>query len=297
MSAVTRLARFQIKVLASLVAVAAMAWSPRARAVDDADVCANAALAGQRARDAGTIVSARASFLECARPVCPKPIRVDCTKWVSEVEATLPSVVLGAKDASGADLRGVEVRIDNKVVDSQDGAKAVDVDPGTHLVWFGKSGYRSATMQVIARIGEHNRTILVTLAPGSDGGGAAVVVVPNDGGGSGAGAASERSAFGTPVIALGVVGALGVVSFATFGILGLSERSRVKDACGSTCSDAQVSGIKTRFIVADVSLAVGIVSLGVAAALYFTGNHDAGSTPGAGVNTAGIRFSPRGIEF
>ncbi len=266
-------------IFASFV-LASLAVGPVAHA-DDTDTCADAALAGQRARDNGAFTSARASFLECARPVCPNLIRADCTKWAGEVEATMPTIVLGARDAAGQDVRGVRMAIDGKAVDGQDGAKALALDPGTHQVRFEKPSYRPVTMEVVARPGDKNRAVVATMEPE----GVAAVSPTPAGGTSDAG----RSRFSTPVIALAAVGAVGLASFATFGVLGLSERSSLKDSCANACTDAQVSTLKTRFIVADVSLAVGIVGLGVATALYFTGGKSAAPTS-AHFLVDGLRF-------
>ncbi len=59
-------------------------------------------------------------------------------------------------------------------------------------------------------------------------------------------------------------------SFTYFAISGSSEKSDLRARCGSRCSDAEVASLKTRYILADVSLGVGIVALGVATYLWLT---------------------------
>jgi hypothetical protein len=76
---------------------------------------------------------------------------------------------------------------------------------------------------------------------------------------------------------LGGAGALAVVSFATFAGLGLSARS--SDHCATGCAPAQYDDVMTKLRVADASLAVGIVALGVATVLYLTRSADKAHAP------------------
>src|SRR5215471_13311683 len=98
--------------LTAACAVALLA--PPARA-DEASRCIKAAEDAQVQRDAGHLMSALDDLVICARDVCPIVVRQDCVSWLPQVEATLPSVLVHAVDARGADVVGVRVLIDGKL--------------------------------------------------------------------------------------------------------------------------------------------------------------------------------------
>jgi hypothetical protein len=73
-------------------------------------------------------------------------------------------------------------------------------------------------------------------------------------------------------IVLGGVGVAALGSFAAFGILGKNQLATLHETCGAThtCAEADVDAARTKLIVADVSLGVSVVALGVATVLFFT---------------------------
>jgi hypothetical protein len=64
--------------------------------------------------------------------------------------------------------------------------------------------------------------------------------------------------------ALGSLGLLSIGSFAYFGITGKHQESNLKSSCAPTCSHDDYDTMRRRLLIADVSLAVGVVSLGAA---------------------------------
>jgi hypothetical protein len=68
---------------------------------------------------------------------------------------------------------------------------------------------------------------------------------------------------------LGGIGIAGLTSFTIFAIKGSSDVAELRDGCGKTnsCTEGQVAPVHRELVAADVSLAVGLVSL--AGALYF----------------------------
>jgi hypothetical protein len=65
----------------------------------------------------------------------------------------------------------------------------------------------------------------------------------------------------------GGVGVLALGSFGYFGLSGKSLDNELERECAPRCSSDRVDHVRTQYIVADVSLGVGLVSL--ALATYF----------------------------
>src|SRR5262249_53788779 len=106
-----------------------LAASGDARAEDPKVQCPAASERGQRLRDDGKYVEARDSFRECARAECPAVVRKDCTKWVGEVEDSIPSLVFSAADTTGNDVTTARVLVDGVLVSPRLEGKPVQVDP------------------------------------------------------------------------------------------------------------------------------------------------------------------------
>jgi hypothetical protein len=100
-----------------------------------------------------------------------------------------------------------------------------------------------------------------------------------------------------------VFAGIAVVAFGTeayFGLSGLSDRSNLENGCGKTqtCNPSDVDSVRTKFTVADIALAVGIVSAGLSAYFFLTHHADASQSahvdfaplPGGGAATLGGRF-------
>jgi hypothetical protein len=120
-------ARFLLGVL-----VPALLAATSASAGDNA-ACLDAASRGQTLRDARKFVEAREQFLVCAASTCPAAVRADCVTWLTEVDKALPSVVITAKDASGADVVDVTVAVDGRPLASKLDADDVrDLPLGVH---------------------------------------------------------------------------------------------------------------------------------------------------------------------
>src|SRR5208282_6086778 len=85
------------------ISIATLAFSRHAFA-DDKQDCIAESEAGQDKKLRGNLREAREQLLICARDVCPAIVRQDCTQWLTEIIAALPSVVVGARDWQGHDL-------------------------------------------------------------------------------------------------------------------------------------------------------------------------------------------------
>lgn len=217
--------------------------------------CARAYEEGQEQRKAGQLVQARETLQLCARDACPDFIRADCSAWYDEVQAELPTLVVRAS-SGGVDLINVRVSIGDREVATRIDGQAIEIDPGEHDLELEAPGMHPLTRRVVVARGERNRLLRVEMtpletAPLSD---SAVLRI-------------EETPSRLLVPALAGVGALGLVGFGALGAWGRSSEANLRDTCSPRCSDDQVAGVRTKYLMADVSLGVGVV--GLAAATYF----------------------------
>ena len=230
--------------------------------------CVKAYEKGIDARERGALRAARAHFVTCAADACPKAMRVDCARWLDEVDASLPSIVVGAKDARGNDLFDLRVKVDGEPVEDVQAGRPLVLDPGPHVVHFerGKApALESQDVKVLLRTGEHNRAVIATMAAPAEGG-TDIGIGPRP-------PPPASTSSGGPPAATWIFGGVGVVGlglFGTFAILGSTEKSRLRTACAPGCTDGEVSSARTDYLVADIALGVGIVSLGIATYFLLT---------------------------
>src|SRR5262245_9137461 len=64
---------------------------------DDTRKCSDAYVRGQEARIEEKLRVARDQLLTCAQRTCPSFMQAECAKWLTEVEAALPTIVIDAK--------------------------------------------------------------------------------------------------------------------------------------------------------------------------------------------------------
>jgi hypothetical protein len=223
-----------------------------------AQACITSSEAGTRAQQDNALRAARRHFLDCAAPACPTVIRSDCARRVEEIDAVQPSLVVGAKDARGVDLVDVRVSIDGENVTGHEAGQAWPVEPGPHVIHFERPGKVPREIRVLVRTGDRNRAVIATLEDAA---------TPS-------GPKSTDTARSFPLgaaIAAGV-GVAALASFGYFGATGLGQRARLSDTCGPRCTSDELAPLQTSFIAADVSLAIGIVALGLATYLKFGTN-------------------------
>lgn len=78
-----------------------------------------------------------------------------------------------------------------------------------------------------------------------------------------------RSGARKAAIALWALGGVGLVDFAAFAALSSSEAGEL--TCGPSCSDDQVSSLRTYNVLADIGLALGIVGVVAGTVLWVVG--------------------------
>jgi hypothetical protein len=239
------------------------AIAPRARA-DGRDKCLGPYGEGQELRREGRLRAAREVFRTCARDACPPAVRVDCAQWGTEVSSAVPTVIVRAKDERGQDVAGVRVLVDGDPVASYEDGRPFELDPGAHSVRV-EAGLRATDVQIVAREGEKARTISVTLRDLTH-------AEPTRAEPTRAEPMPEARARPVPplVWVFGAIGVAALGSFATFGLLGFEKHASLRESCAPRCTSAEEAPVRVDYAIGDVSLAVSIVSLGVATWLFLT---------------------------
>jgi hypothetical protein len=229
--------------------------------------CAEAYEAGQELRAGKKLRGARDRFVACSAPTCPGEMQKECTTWLAEIDAATPTLVLAARAPDGQDAPSTRVTIDDAPA-AITGA-AVPIDPGEHRVRFELAPWAPVERTFVVVEGEKLRRV------------DAAFVDPS---------ASRRPAW--PMYTAAGVGAVGLISFAALGIAGASQYGDLHDSCAPNCSPGDASSVRTKLLVADVSLGVGIAGLAVATVLFFTRPKSAPSAAVArGLSTGGATLT------
>lgn len=246
-------------------------WSGSAHAQDASAsnaACVNAYEQGQVQRQSGRLITARSMLQACARDECPSFIRADCTTWFGEVQSEVPTLVFAAR-GQGRDLANVRVSVGERVLSARVDGQIVELDPGEYDFEFRAPGMQTLVQHFVIARGERNRLIQVDLQPVPAAAAAAPAAAPAPA------PAPERRSLLLPVVFAGI-GAVGVAGFLGLGASGLSQENRLESSCAPRCSPEQVSDVHRKYLMADVSLGVGVVSLALGAYFLFSsGSSDA----------------------
>lgn len=219
-----------------------LATTTMARA--DAGRCIASAEKAQRLRKDGHLRASREELVVCANEACPAAIASDCKRWLAEVDAAQPSVVVRALDGGGAEVFDVQVSVDGTPVATRLDGRALPIDPGEHTMQYERAGAPQISEHVVVREGERDRVLTATFA------------------------SPAPSRHGIP-LATWVLGAAGIVSAGvgvTFWVLGTQDRNDLYASCGATrvCSSSDESPAKTKLLVGDIAVGVGVLALGAA---------------------------------
>jgi hypothetical protein len=213
----------------------------------------------QVARRERRLLASRAALRICSGAACPSAIRADCVDWLDQVSHSLPSVVVTAR-ARGADVLAVTVFIDDKLAAERLTGFALEIDPGLHKFRFESPPWPVVEREVLASEGVKDRHIDVEFAP----------PLP---------AAAQLTARAEPKPfrlerSDYVFGGIALAGFATlgyFGGTGLYDAHQYETTCKPYCSASDVDAVRTRLVIADIGLAVGVVALAVGLFLHGKG--------------------------
>lgn len=247
--------------------------------------CANAYEQAQRTRNEGLFRASRENLLICADDLCPPVLRNECVKWLGEVDAAMPTVLIVAKDAAGNEVSDVTVVVDGtKLLDHLDG-KALPVDPGVHLFKFKREGNHTVEQKVLIREAEKRRPIAVTFGATSD--------TPVDDKPVKPATSSSSVPVATYLLAgVGVV-ALGVSVPMYLGYF--DKKSRLDECEPVGCKQEDVDAARRQLITANVFTWVGVAAIGTgvivwAAAPKSNVSASVAPLPGGVAGTFALRF-------
>jgi hypothetical protein len=232
----------------------------------DVAACVAAHSTGQAERNAGRLQSAKQAFITCSTSACPSAIQTECISLLAELETLMASVVFAAVDAQGADAVDVKVKVDGRDVLERLNGLPTTLDPGSHEVVFTWPDGFEQTQTVVVAQGEKNRRIELR-RPAKKVDEAPAPLAP------------QPHASKTPVAAyvLGGVGVVALGSFAAFALSGKSAESAM-DGCKPACTQAQADKMRLRYLLADISLGVGVAALGASGYLYFSAAREPNGT-------------------
>jgi hypothetical protein len=236
----------------------------------------------------GKLIDARKQAAACSAPACSVYVTRDCTQWYAEIDATLPSVVLAAKDATGADARAVRVTVDGQLFAEQLDGKGAPIDPGEHVVRFEMAGAAPIEQRVLIREGEKNRAVSASFPPPHPG----TTVDPIRQPPPGKRDDPHRTLPDSPRKTLGFigigVGAAGLVVGTVAGGLVIAQHQTLAPSCpGGHCPSSDRASVDRYNLTANVANA----AFPIGGALAVTGVVLVVTAPKAG-SSGGARWAP-----
>jgi hypothetical protein len=230
-------------------------------------------------RNAHRLRESRDELLQCAMPTCPAEVRGECERRLAIVSGEIPSIVLAARDARGADLVDVRVLLDGALIAPKLDGAPIAVDPGVHVFRFEAPAQPSVEERVLVREGEKDRPIRVTI---------------------GAAPSVERRrdpTFRALGLGAGSAGLAGVIVGAIFGGLASSAWSRSESECRTPndCTNhpqavADHDDAITFATVSTITFIAGGVALAAGTTLFFAAPWVKPGTSTTGGVTFGARF-------
>jgi hypothetical protein len=239
-------------IAALLLALGAIGRVARA---DSTEACLAAYEKSQQLRQDGKLAASREQLVQCVQSTCPSLVKKDCSQWLAELDASTPTVIVNARDAQGKDVAKVRVLVDGVVLMDQLDGKPHQIDPGVHVFRYEREGAEAIEESIVIQEREKNRVITAKLAPPAQAS-------------SGPAMRSMEVSPRSPVLGYTLLG-VGVAGAAAFGVLaaiGKHDVDQMRDGpdhCAPDCPSSRVDAAKTKIIVANVSLGVGLIAAGV----------------------------------
>lgn len=235
--------------------------------------CARAYEGAQVQRSAGASSSAKKELERCQRDDCPAFIQSDCARWSKELEAEQPTVIFAAKRDARA-LIQVRVSVGDRVLVERLDDHAVELAPGEYDFRFEAPDGSVVVQHTRIQAFHKDRLVQVEFPPstakqraaGSTSGPrkvdvqkASLKTQPS--------AANASSSLVLPWTLLAVGGA-SLGAGAGLAVWGHNGEVHLRETCSPNCTDSQLQPVRTKYLLSDISLGIGLVSLSAAAYLF-----------------------------
>jgi len=125
----------------------------------DKGACADAFEASQTHRRDGRLKASRKAALTCSQEACSKAIRDECSRWLPELDAMIPSMIVAAKDAHGSDVGSARLFVDDDLVADRLDGKPIELDPGKYELRIEPAEGTPATQSIILTQGQRGRVV------------------------------------------------------------------------------------------------------------------------------------------
>jgi hypothetical protein len=254
-------------------AVANSAARPTSAPAPTVDECLAAHRESQALRKQYQLLESRALLSECTHAACPTPVKRDCSRWVEEIDQQLPSVVFRLDTSEGDSSRDIKVFVDGELRFQSLPNRATEFNPGTYRFSFSMPGKDTVEQEVVLGEAEKFKNIAVKFPSAQKPSEAVASTKPNEAITPGPTSKVSSIPANRPVpVASYVFAGLGVAaaaSFAAWGFSSKSLRSNLENQCAPDCGQTEIDKIRTRALIADISLAASAASFGTAAILYF----------------------------
>lgn len=221
-----------------------------------------------------TLLRARTSLLTCMRSNCKDWMVADCSKWLTDVEARIPTVVFSARNTARRDLAAVKVQTaSGEALTARLDGRAIELEPGEHVFVFIAGDGTRIEKTALVREGEKSQSIVAMFEASPE----EVAKARAQEGPTGPTGPTDRAQTGSKstlryvgygATALGVVG-LGVG--AIFGITAIAKKNAANCDASGACEDGEaLASARSAAVPATVGFVVGGALLigGVALILF-----------------------------
>jgi hypothetical protein len=284
--------------------------------MDTKKACGGAYKSAKEAQQANHLREAQVLLQSCVKATCSAFVKQGCLTRYNQLENDIPTIVPVVTDEAGAAVVDVQVKVDGELLTSKLDGRALAVDPGNHEITFANEGGAViATEKVMILQGQRNRSIAIAIHTGKHASKttlAAQVTLPPNATHPNAEPkatpdkpATEKSPpqklvaeksppideqpesppppqqHGSPGALPFVLGGIGVASLGAatlFTVWGNKDNDALA-ACSPDCAHESVKHVKTLYTLADISIGVGIASLGVATYLFAAGGSSTKEKP------------------
>jgi hypothetical protein len=222
-----------------------------------------------------SLLRARASLLTCMRSNCKDWMVADCSKWLTEVEARIPTVVFSARNTAGRDLTDVQVqKASGEPLATRLDGRAIELEPGEYVFVFVATDGTRVEKTALVREGEKAQSVVGMFEASPEelakarGQGPAAPSGPGDSGR----VESQPSTLHYVGYGAAGLGAVGLGIGTIFGITAINQKSNARCGDDNLCEDG--SALNDAVSAAKVAtvgfIAGGILVAGGVALLLFT---------------------------